>query len=72
LHPPWEAQVAPWHEIAVNLIGTWMLRDEHGNDHSFTALTFMNTPVTNYCEIIQLKEKTAEHVGLALGNQLLA
>jgi transposase InsO family protein len=63
--------VAPWHEIAVDLIGTWTIRDEHGEDHSFTALTIMDT-VTNYCEITRLRNKTAEHVGLSLENQWLA
>jgi hypothetical protein len=69
--PPREAIIAPWYEIAVELTGIWTLHDEHGNDHSFTALTIMNM-VTNYCEIVHLRNKTAQYVELQLENQWLA
>jgi transposase InsO family protein len=69
--PPREAFTVPWHEIAVDLIGPWTLYDENGNEYVFTALTIIDT-VTTYCEVIPLRNKTAEHVGLQLENQWLA
>ena len=69
--PPREAFVAPWHEIAVDLIGPWTLHDEDGNSHTFTALTVIDT-VTTYCEVILLRNKTAAHVALQLENQWLS
>ena len=62
-HTPREAQVRPWYEIAVDLVGTWILHDEDGNGNAFSALTIMDT-VTNYCEIVLLRNKTTECVGL--------
>ena len=69
--PPREAFVAPWHEIAVDLIGPWVLYDQDGNAHSFTALTIIDT-VTTYCEVILLRNKSAAHVALQLENQWLS
>lgn len=51
--PPREPFVAPWHEIAVDLIGPWSLTDQDGNIYSFTALTIIDT-VTTYCEVVLL------------------
>ena len=69
--PPREAFVAPWHEIAVDLIGPWSITDQYGRKHQFTALTVIDT-VTTYCEVILLDNKTAEHVGWQLKHQWLA
>ena len=40
-------------------------------DYEFHALTVIDT-VTNYCEIIRLRNKTAEHVALQFENNWLA
>ena len=69
--PPRETFVAPWHEIAVDLIGPWSLHDEQGNTHTFTALTVLDT-ATTYCEVILLRNKTAAHVALQLENHWLS
>ena len=69
--PPRLANDVPWSDIAVDLIGPWKIRDQNGMDHAFHALTIIDT-VTNYCEIIQLKNKTAEHVAMQFENNWLA
>ena len=68
--PPRNAQVAPWHEVAVDLIGPWKIKAA-GKEHSFMALTIIDT-VTTYCEVQLLKNKTAEHVGWQFENQWLS
>ncbi len=68
--PPRNAQVAPWHEVAVDLIGPWTLKVS-GKEHSFTALTIVDT-VTTYCEVVLLNNKTAEHVGWQFETQWLS
>ena len=68
--PPQQAFVAPWHEIAVDLIGPWTLKGA-GMNHIFTALTIIDT-VTTYCELVLLKNKTASHVGWQFEHQWLA
>lgn len=69
--PPREAIVAPWHEIAVNLIGPWTMHDQDGSVHAFTELTVINTVTTHY-EIIPMRNKTASHVASQLENQWLS
>lgn len=66
-----EAQCAPWQEVAVDLIGPWIMYDQEGNEHSFTALTMVDT-VTTCCEIVLLQNKTAAHVGYQFETQWLA
>ena len=69
--PPRIAGDVPWSDIAVDLIGPWKIRDQNGMDHSFRALTIIDQ-VTNYCEIIRLDNKTAEHVSTQFENNWLA
>jgi transposase InsO family protein len=68
--PPRQAKVAPWQEVAVDLIGPWSLYDPDGNEHTFTALTVVDT-VTTYCEVVLLRNKTAAHVGYQFETQWL-
>jgi len=68
--PPREAHYAPWQEVAVDLIGPWTLYDHNGDEHSFTALTIVDT-VTTYCEVVLLRNKTAKHVGYQFETQWL-
>ena len=68
--PPRQAFVAPWHEVAVDLIGPWVVKGA-GKSHTFTALTIIDT-VSTYCEVILLKNKTAAHVGWQFKHQWLA
>jgi hypothetical protein len=51
--PPRIANDVPWSDIAVDLIGPWTIRDQHGMDATFMALTIIDT-VSNYPEIIRL------------------
>ena len=60
--PARDAHVAPWQEVAVDLIGPWTIRTAHGDDITFIALTVIDT-ATNLCEIIRLENKSAAHVG---------
>ena len=69
--PPREPLMQPWYEVAVDLIGPWTIRDVDGNDHTFMALTIIDT-VTNLCEIALIRDKTSSHVGLLFENTWLA
>lgn len=69
--PEREVHLVPWSDVAVDLIGPWKIRDKHGFDHEFRALTVIDT-VTNYVEIIRLENKTAEHVAKQFENQWVA
>ena len=50
----------PWREVCVDLIGPWTVQ-VHGRVYEFDALTTID-PVTNLTEIIQVQEKTSEHI----------
>jgi len=63
--------VAPWYEIAVDSVGPWDFRDAHGDAIEFMALTIIDT-VTNLCEIVPMRNKTAKHIGLSLENTWVA
>ena len=69
--PPREPLMQPWYEVAVDLIGPWTIRDVDGNDHTFMALTIIDT-VTNLCEIALIRDKTSSHIGLLFENTWLA
>ena len=68
--PPREAQLAPWQQIAVDLIGPWKIRVNE-QDLTFRALTIIDT-VTNLPELIRISNKSAAHVGLQLENAWLS
>jgi hypothetical protein len=52
---PRQADITPWQEVAVNLIGPWTIK-LHGQSLAFQALTTIDT-VTNYPELIRLNNK---------------
>lgn len=58
--PARQALAAPFHEVAVDLIGPWKVT-VNGQELVFNALTAIDT-VTNLPEIIRVENKTAEHV----------
>jgi transposase InsO family protein len=69
--PERQAHAIPWSDLAVDSIGPWTIRDKHGFDHEFNALTIIDM-VTNYVEIIRLHNKTADHVARQFKNQWLS
>jgi transposase InsO family protein len=68
--PPREANILPWEEVALDLIGPWTVKvaDE---SYEFYALTCIDT-VTNFPNDIRLCDKTASHVGMQFENLWLA
>ena len=70
--PPRQAQLAPWHEVAVDLIGPWKISIP-GIDEAleFRALTTIDT-VSNLPELIRINNKTSEHVATQFENSWLA
>jgi len=68
--PARDTHVAPWQQVAVDLIGPWNIRVNDMNV-SFQALTVIDT-VTNLCEIIRIHNKTAAHVALQFENAWLS
>jgi transposase InsO family protein len=67
--PPRDADMAPWREVAVDLIGPWKVKlgnlpNEDGQESyvEFNALTCID-PVTNLVELIRINNKTAAHIG---------
>jgi len=68
--PPRDAQLAPWDEVAVDLIGPWKL-NVHGQDLIFNALTCID-PVTNLMELIQIANKSSAHVAMCFENEWLS
>jgi hypothetical protein len=60
--PPREANILPWEEVALDLIGPWRVKiaDE---SYEFYALTCIDT-VTNFPDAICLRDKTASHIGM--------
>ena len=69
--PERQAHMVPWRDLAVDLCGPWTIRDKHGFDHTFTALTVIDV-VTNYVEIIRLNNNTAEYVAQQFENNWIA
>ena len=59
-----------WQEVAINLIGLWTFTVNSAS-YTFRALTMIDT-VTNYCELIQIDNKSAAHVGLKFENEWLS
>ena len=58
--PPRHAEIAPWNEVCIDLIGPWEIV-VNGNICEFKALTCVD-PVTNIVELIQITNKTMHHV----------
>ena len=68
--PPREAPLAPWDEVAVDLIGPWKI-EIHGQELVFNALTCID-PVTNLSELIRIANKSSAHVAMKFENEWLA
>lgn len=68
--PPREAPLVPFDEVAVDLIGPWKI-NVNNQDIEFNALTAIDT-VTNLVELVQIEEKTSEHVQQKFANCWLA
>jgi len=77
--PPWkgyghlaprEAHVAPWREVAIDLIGPWEMQ-MHDYTLSFRALTIIDT-VTNYCEVVRITNKKSTYIGQMFENTWLS
>ena len=60
LLPERKLRVAPWTEVAVDLIGPWKLQ-VHGKPVEFNALTCIDT-ASNLVELIRIDNKSCPHV----------
>jgi hypothetical protein len=60
LLPEQEVRVAPWEEVAINLIGPWKVK-VNGQQVAFNALTCIDT-ASNLVELIRVDSKTAKHI----------
>ena len=68
--PPRNAINTAWQEVAIDLIGPWTFT-VNGASYTFCALTMIDM-VTNYCELIQIDNKSAAHVGQKFKNEWLS
>jgi hypothetical protein len=68
--PPQEANILPWEEVALDLIGPWTIKVA-AEAYKFYALTCIDT-VTNFPDAIRLRDKTASHVGMQFENLWLS
>jgi transposase InsO family protein len=68
--PPRDAQVSPWREVAVDLVGPWDI-EIHGTTFKLQALTIIDT-VTNYCKLVRILDKSAAHIAQMLENTWLS
>jgi len=68
--PPREASLAPWDEVAVDLIGPWTIT-VNGQELIFNALTCID-PVTNLSELIRINNHSAAHVAMHFENEWLS
>ncbi len=53
-------QIAPWEELAINLIGPWKVK-VNGQQVEFNALAYIDT-ASNLVQLIRVDNKTAEHI----------
>ena len=60
LLPEREVRIAPWEEVAIDLIGPWKVQ-VNGKPCEFSALTCIDT-ATNLVELVRIDTKTAEHI----------
>ena len=61
LLPACEAQLIPWNEVCVDLIGPWKILLPDETELVINALTCID-PVTNLLEIIRINNKSSEHI----------
>ncbi len=59
LLPEREVQIAPWEEVAIDLIGPWKVK-VNGQRVEFNALTCIDM-ASNLVELIRVDNKTAKH-----------
>ena len=60
LLPKQEVWIAPWEEVAIDLIGPWKVKI-NGQQVEFNALTCIDT-ASNLVELIRIDNKTAKHI----------
>jgi hypothetical protein len=60
LLPEWEVRVAPWDEVAIDLIGPWKVK-VGSKLCEFNALTCIDT-ASNLVELVRIDNKTAAHI----------
>jgi hypothetical protein len=60
LLPKQEVRIAPWEEVAIDLIEPWKVK-VNGQQVEFNALTCIDT-ASNLVELIRVDNKTAEHI----------
>ena len=60
LFPEREMRIAPWDEVAVDLIGPWEVK-VHNKTYEFNALTCIDT-ASNLTELTRIDNKTSRHV----------
>ncbi len=60
LLPKREVRIAPWEEVAINLIGPWKVK-VNGQQVEFNALNYIDT-ASNLVEVIRIDKMTAEHI----------
>jgi hypothetical protein len=53
-------QIAPWEEVAINLIGPWKVK-VNGQQVEFSALTCIDM-ASNLAKLIRVDNKTAKHI----------
>ena len=64
--PPRQANILPWEEVALDLIGPWTVKLAV-KAYEFYALTCIAT-VTNFRDAIRLRDNTATHVVMQFDN----
>jgi hypothetical protein len=60
LLPKQEVRIAPWEEVAIDLIGPWKVK-VNGQQVEFNALTCIDT-ASNLVKLIRIDNKTAKHI----------
>ena len=60
LLPEREVRIAPWEEVAIDLIGPWTVK-VNGRKVEFHALTCINT-ASNLVEVVHIDNKTSLHI----------
>ncbi len=60
LLPKREVRIAPWEEVAIDLIGPWKVK-VNGIQVEFNALTSIDT-ASNLVELIRIDNKIAKHI----------